>query len=347
MGPSRITLGIEEEYLLVDQSSRDLLSDPPQSLFKDCEARLASNVTPEFLRAQIEVGTPVCDSLGTARRELTRLRSCVSEVAEAHGAAIIAASTHPFAHWTSQRHTDKARYNALAKDIGAPARRMLICGMHVHVGIEDDDLRVELANQVGYFLPHLLALSTSSPYWEGIDTGLMSYRLSVFDEMPRTGLPERFESYGEYKRHVSMLVDAGIIEDASKIWWDVRPSARFPTLEMRIADMCTRLDDGMCIAALYVCMISMLIRLRRANQRWRSYANMLVAENRWRAQRYGVDEGLIDFGRGRIVPYAELLDEIIELVRPDAERLGCLSDVEHSTHHYRARHQRAQSTSGS
>lgn len=324
------TLGIEEEYLLVDRQSRDLLSDPPPTLFEACEARLASQVTPEFLRAQIEVGTPVCRSLTEARGELFRLRRTVSDVAQEHGAAIIAASTHPFARWSSQRHTDKERYNALAKDIGAPALRLMICGMHVHVGIEDDDLRVELMTQVGYFLPHLLALSTSSPFWEGIDTGLMSYRLSVFDELPRTGLPERFESFGEYQRHIQMLVNAGIVEDATKIWWDVRPSARFPTLEMRISDMCTRLEDAMSIAALYVCVISMLIRLRRNNQRWRTYANMLVAENRWRAQRYGVDEGLIDFGRGRIVPYADLLAEIIDLIRPDAERLGCLQDVEHA-----------------
>ncbi|MEZ5668195.1 MAG: carboxylate-amine ligase [Alphaproteobacteria bacterium] len=345
-----VTLGIEEEYLLVDRESRDLLSDPPPALFKACEQRLASQVTPEFLRAQIEVGTPVCRSLTEARQQLTHLRRSVCEVAEEHGAAIIAASTHPFAHWTRQRHTDKERYNTLARDIGAPARRLLICGMHVHVGIADDDLRIELANQVGYFLPHLLALSTSSPFWEGIDTGLMSYRLSVFDELPRTGLPERFESYGEYQRHVQMLVNAGIIEDATKIWWDVRPSARFPTLEMRISDMCTRLDDAMCVAALYVCVIAMLIRLRRANQRWRAYANMLVAENRWRAQRYGVDEGLIDFGRGRIVPYPELLGEIVDLIRPEAERLGCLSDVEHartivargtSAHNQRRIHQQA------
>ena len=330
MQAADITLGIEEEYLLVDRTSRDLLADPPAELFEACEARLAGQVTPEFMRAQIEVGTPVCRSLAEARDSLVHLRGCVGAVAENYDAAIIAASTHPFAHWTSQRHTDRERYNALAHDIGAPARRLLICGMHVHVGIDDDDLRIELANQVGYFLPHLLALSTSSPFWEGIDTGLMSYRLSVFDELPRTGLPEQFESYGEYQRHVQMLIGAGIVEDATKIWWDVRPSARFPTLEMRIADMCTRLDDALCIAALYVCMMSMLVRLRRANQRWRSYANMLVAENRWRAQRYGVDEGLIDFGRGQIVPYGELLDEIIELVRPDAERLGCVSDVDHA-----------------
>lgn len=330
MSEPGFTMGIEEEYLLVDRASRDLLADPPAELFRDCERRLSSQVTPEFLRSQIEVGTPICRSVGEARAALVRLRSTVAEVAAGYDAAIIAASTHPFAHWTTQRHTDKARYNELAQDIGGPVLRMLIGGMHVHIGVEDDDLRIDLANQLSYFLPHLLALTTSSPFWEGIDTGLMSYRISVWNELPRTGLPERFESFGEYRRHVQLLVDAGIVEDASKIWWDLRPSARFPTLEMRICDVCTRLDDAICVAALYACLVSMLLRLRRNNQRWRIYARMLVGENRWRAQRYGSDEGLIDFGRGAIVPYADLLDEIIELVRPDAETLGCLTDIAHA-----------------
>jgi len=330
MTETGLTMGIEEEYLLVDRASRDLVADPPPALFKACEARLEKQVTPEFLRSQIEVGTPVCRSIAEARAQLTYLRACVSEVAEQFGAAIIASSTHPFGQWASQRHTDRERYNALAKDIGGPALRLLICGMHVHVGVADDDLRIDLANQISYFLPHLHALSTSSPFWEGKDTGLMSYRLSVFDELPRTGLPERFESFAEYMRHVRVLVDAGVIEDASKIWWDVRPSARFPTLEMRASDMCTRLEDTLCIAALYVSLIAMLIRLRRRNQRWRIYANMLIEANRWRAQRHGIDEGLIDFGRGCVVPYPDLLEEIIALVRSEAEALGCLAEVEHA-----------------
>jgi carboxylate-amine ligase len=200
--------------------------------------------------------------------------------------------------------------------------------MHVHVGLGDDELRIDLLGQVSYFLPHLLALSTSSPFWQGQDTGLKSYRISVFDELPRTGLPESFESYGEYARHVEILIRAGVIEDASKLWWDVRPSARFPTLELRIPDVCTRLRDGIAVAAMYVCILRMLYRLKRNNQRWRRYSNMLIQENRWRAQRYGYAEGLIDFGIGEIVPYAELLDEIIELVRPDAEMLDCIEEVE-------------------
>jgi len=326
-----LTLGIEEEYLLVDPQTGDLARDPPKGLLAACEAACdpdAGAVSPEFMRAQIEVGTSICHSLGEAREKLASLRRGVIAGAESEGLALIAASTHPFANWHDQQHTDKARYNELARDMAAVARRLLISGMHVHVGIADDDLRIDLMNQMRYFLPHLLALTTSSPFWQGDDTGMLSYRLSVFDELPRTGTPGSFESYGEYQRHVGMLVDAGLIEDASKIWWDIRPSARFPTLEMRIADICTRLDDGITVAALYASLLAMLQRLRRNNQRWRVYAGMLIDENRWRAQRYGFSEGLVDFGRGAIVPYSELLEELIGMVSGEAGLLGCLDEVE-------------------
>ncbi len=324
------TIGVEEEYLLVDPTSRDVASDPPAEFMDECERLLEGHAKPEFLRSQIEIGTSVCRNVKQAREELAQLRTTVAEVAVKHGLAPIAASTHPFATWAAQRHTDKERYKVLARDMQTTARRMLICGLHVHVGIDDDELRIDLMNQVVYFLPHLLVLSTSSPFWQGRNTGLMSYRISVFDELPRTGLPERFESWGEYARHVDVMTKAGLLEDATKLWWDVRPSARFPTLEMRIADICSRVDDSVCIAALFICLLSMLYRLRRSNQRWRMYSNLLVNENRWRAQRYGYNEGLVDFGIGRVVPYAELLEEILELVREDAERLDCLAETEHA-----------------
>ena len=188
------TIGIEEEYLLVDRESRDLAREPPDALLRECESRLGDLVRPEFLRSQIEVGTQVCETVQAARANLAHLRRTVAEVAANYGLAPIAASTHPFAKWHEQAQTDKERYNILAESMQGVARRLLICGMHVHVGIDDDELRIDLLNQVGYFLPHLLALSTSSPFWRGQDTGLKSYRLSVFDELPRTGLPERFES---------------------------------------------------------------------------------------------------------------------------------------------------------
>lgn len=330
-----LTIGVEEEYLLVDPRSGDLVSDAGvQAAVVD---RIDSTVsgavgfaTPEFLRAQIEVGTGVCDTVGQLGSCLRHLRSAAAEAADAHGLAIIAASTHPMAVATDLQHTEADRYYSLADDLQEVARRMVICGMHVHVGIEDPEHRIDLLGQVAYFLPHLLVLSTSSPFWEGRDTGLKCYRLAVFDELPRTGLPERFESWSEYQRHVQALIKAGAIEDVSKIWWDIRPHGVYPTLEMRIADICTRLSDGLAVAAMFQCMISMLQRLRSSNQRWRTYANMLIDENRWRAQRYGADEGLIDFGLGAIVPYPDLLEELLEILLPDAERLDCVDELYHA-----------------
>lgn len=322
------TIGIEEEHLLVEPGSGALAVEPPEALLQECSGLMGGQINPEFLKCQIEVSTRVCRNLAEARSDLVNLRKAVSEVAARHGLAPIAASTHPFARWSDQRHSSGERYDRLARDLAGVARRLIICGMHVHVGIPDEDLRIDLMNQVSYFLPHLLALSTSSPFWQGEETGLHSYRLSVFDSLPRTGLPERFESWGEYQRMVNRLMQAGLIEDATKLWWDIRPSARYPTLEMRVTDVCTRLDDGIAVAALYVCLLAVLLKLRQKNQRWRVYANTLIDENRWLAQRYGTQGKLVDFGKGEATPYADLLEELIELTREEAQGLGCLADVE-------------------
>lgn len=324
------TLGIEEEYFLVDRATRDVAGDPPPEMLSECEALLAGQVGPEFLRSQIEVGTRVCASLAEARADLRRLRTTVAAVAAGHGMAPIAAATHPFARWDAQKTTERRRYADLRDDLQGVGRRLAICGLHVHIGIPDDELRIDLLNQACYFLPHLLALSTSSPFWRGDNTGLKSYRLAVFDELPRTGMPERFDSWGEYRRHVDVLTGAGLIADATKLWWDLRPSERFPTLEMRITDSCTSIEDSLTIAALFRCFLRMLWRLKRENQRWRIYARMLIEENRWRAQRYGTDLGLVDFGRGAIVPYADLLEEILALIDQDARHFGCLAEVGHA-----------------
>lgn len=321
------TLGIEEEYLLVDRQTRSLVVDPPQSLLNECEAQAEGQVSSELLRSQIEVGTRVCSNISEAREDLARLRKIIIDTAGDHGLAPIASSTHPFSSWKEQKHTQKDRYEALTIEMQGAARRLVICGMHVHVGIADDELRIDLMNQMSYFLPHLLALSCSSPFWGGRDTGLKSYRLTIFDALPRTGLPERFASWAEYQRHVHILMDAGLIEDSTRIWWDLRPSARFPTLETRVMDVCTRLDDAIALAALLVCVMRMLYRLRTRNQRWRIYTPMLIRENRWRAMRYSFDEGLIDLARGTVVPFADLIDEMIELVSEDAEALGCTAEL--------------------
>lgn len=325
----RFTIGIEEEYLLVDLKTRALASEPPTDMLARCNERTHGMVQPEFLKAQLEIGTKVCDTVGQARAQLASLRKNIADVTSEYGLAPIAASTHPFSSWEEQVHTDKDRYKVLADELQSVVRRLLICGMHVHVGIEDDDLRIDLLNQASYFLPHLLALSTSSPFWQGEDTGLQCYRLSVFNELPRTGLPERFDTFVDYQRHVGVLTDVGVIPDSSMIWWDLRPSMNYPTLELRITDVCTHLDDAAAVAALYQCLLRMLYRFRRSNQRWRIYANMLISENRWRAQRYGIDQGLIDFGRGQLVDFPALIDELLDMLSEDAEALECQAELAH------------------
>jgi len=323
----KFTMGIEEEYLLVDRDTRALVVDPPKNLMSECEDVLGEQVSAELLQSQIEIGTKVCANIQEAREDLTRLRKTIVDVAATHNLAPIAASTHPFSSWKDQKQTPKDRYESLTIEMQGAARRLVICGMHVHVGIEDDELRIDLMNQMAYFLPHLLALSCSSPFWGGRDTGLKSYRLTIFDALPRTGLPERFASWAEYERHVSILKNAGLIEDATRIWWDLRPSNRYPTLETRVMDVCTRMDDTLALAAMLVCLLRMLYRLRTRNQRWRIYTPMLIRENRWRAMRYSFDEGLIDLARGTVVPFDELLEEMLGLIAEDAEALGCTREV--------------------
>jgi carboxylate-amine ligase len=326
------TIGIEEEYLLVHPES-GALAEMPEDMLEACGSRLGKRVSPEFLRCQIEVGTGVCADVSEARADLANLRRTVAEIAAERGLAPIAASCHPFSDWKDQQVTQKDRYEGLERDMRGVARRLLICGMHVHVGIEDKEMRVDLANQLAYFLPHLLALSTSSPFWQGEDTGLASYRLTVFDNLPRTGLPPRFDGWSEFRRSVDLLSSLNVIEDASKIWWDLRPSHGFPTLETRICDVPPRIEDTLALAALIQATLRMLWRLSRRNQRWRVYDPFLVAENRWRAQRYGVGHGnegggLIDFGERRIRPVDELIGEWLDLLDEDAGALGSRAELE-------------------
>lgn len=323
------TVGIEEEYLLVDTETRDLVAKPDPKLWEGLREVLGPQVGPEFLKAQIEVATVKGKDLQEAHADLAHLRRDLSSVVSEYGAAIIAASTHPFAQWWDQQHTDDARYDKLAADFQQVARRLVICGMHVHVGIDDPDLRIDLMNQVRYFLPHILALSTSSPFWTARETGLMCYRLTVFKTLPRTGIPEEFSSWSEFDRHVQVLVAAGIIEDATKLWWDIRPSSRYPTLELRVPDVCTRLDDAIGVAALYMSLLEMLFRLRTENRRWRAYAPMLINENLWRAQRYGVQGSLMDYGRGELVETRDLVEELLVLTEVDARRLGVSDELNH------------------
>ena len=324
------TVGVEEEYLVVDRETRDLIKSPPPAMWDAINEVVGEAATHEFLKAQIEIRTGVCTKISEAREEVAQLRRDLSGIVSEHGGALIASSTHPFANWAHQETTEDDRYLRLADDFQQVARQLVICGMHVHVGIEDPDLRIDLMNQVKYMLPHMLALSTSSPFWDGVPTGLMAYRLVIFQNLPRTGIPEEFDSWAEYERYVNILVGAGLIEDASKLWWDIRPSSRFPTLEMRVSEVCTRLDDAMTIAALYQCMLGYLYRLRRNNQRWRIYAPGIIEENVWRAQRYGTDGSLVDFGKGELVPMADLVEEFIEVLAQDAVEFDVREEIRHA-----------------
>ncbi|MDS9468866.1 carboxylate-amine ligase [Paracoccus sp. MBLB3053] len=320
------SLGIEEEYLLVDPET-GALADAPDALMQACKDELGDQVSPEFLRCQIEIGTPVSADITEARDHLARLRATIARNAADFGLAPISVACHPLADWRHQGRTDKDRYARLSQAMRAVARRMLICGMHVHVGIDDTALRIDLMNQFRYFMPHLLALSASSPFWQGEETGLASYRTTVFSGYPRTGLPPDLGDWAAYERTTGVLMELGIIEDSSEIWWDLRPSARFPTLETRVCDACPRLADTITMAALIQATLRMLWRLAQRNMRWRQYDNFLIGENRWRALRHGLGQGLIDFGAGRIKPHAELAEEWLALIAEDADHLGSQPSV--------------------
>lgn len=323
------TVGIEEEYLLVDLDSHDV-HEPPPELLRECTERGAGRINPELLPARINVSTRVCRTVSEARADLAHLRSIVVETGREHGHAPIAASTHPFARPNRHVRTHWERLGEFAREIRKPLRPMMMCSMRVHVGLDNDDLRIDLMNQFAYFLPHLLALSCSSPFWEGEQTGFMSFRLPMLSSQPRTGLPESFVSYEDFRRQLDMLIRSGLMEDTTKIEWDLRPSSRHPTLETRILDCCTSIDDAVCLSALVATVLRMLYRLRRANRSWRRYSSVLVAENRWRAMRYSYDAKLLDLAKGELVAFPVLLSELLELIREDAEALDCLSEVEHA-----------------
>jgi len=324
---SPFSLGVEEEYLLVDPATRDLVASPDPAFMTSCRDALGDCVAHELLQAQVEIDTPPCADIAELAATVRRLRGGVVAAAEEHGMAVVAASTHPFANWRALRRVSRERYDELARDLRILADRLAICGMHVHVGVEDPDERVDLMSQATYFLPHLLTLSTSSPFWQGEPSGLMAYRPTIFRDLPRSGIPEPLENHRHWHELLATLADTGLCKDGSKVWWDLRPSIHFPTLEMRICDVCTRVDDAITIAAVFQALIATLHRLRRNNQSWRCYRRLLIEENKWRAQRYGVGGELADFGCRRLRPFAELVDELVELVVEEAERLGCAEEV--------------------
>ena len=316
-----LTIGIEEEYQLVNPVSRELTSyiseilEQGSLVFKD-------EVKPELLQSQIEIGSQVCDNIDDLKEDLIRLRKLVSEYAEKQKLSIIAAGTHPFSHWKDQVVTDKDRYIGFIDSTQYVGKRMLIFGMHVHIGIKDLDLRIDIMNQMRYFMPHILALSTSSPFWQGNDTGFKSFRSIIFEDLPRTGIPEIFNSYQDYKDYTNTLIKCNSISDPTKIWWDIRPHPIYPTLEFRICDCCTRLNDAIGIAALIQALVAKLIILRESNQTWRTYRGSLIHENKWRATKSGIDSNLLDLGKNKEVFYKDLMYEMLDFINDVIDELG-------------------------
>jgi carboxylate-amine ligase len=324
----QFTLGIEEEFQIVDPQTRELRSHVSEIL-EEGRMILGEKVKPEMIQAQIEVGTGICQNIQEARADLTRLRSIISHLARKKGLEIIAASTHPISQWHDQKIYDDPHYALLIEELQMVARSLLIFGLHVHVGVADRERQIHIMNAARYFLPHVLALSTSSPFWLGINTGLKSYRSEVFKKFPRTDIPDHFDSYHAYQRYVDLLLKTNSIGNPKKIWWDIRPHPYFPTLEFRVCDIPTRVDDTVAIAALFQAIVAKLNKLIDKNLGFRLYRRMLIQENKWRAVRYGLDGKLIDFGKQTEVPVRDLIHELLEFVDDVLDDLGSRQEVEH------------------
>ena len=327
-GIKSLTIGIEEEYQIIDPESRELTSfiskflEQGTLLFRD-------QMTPELLQSQVEISSKVCKNIQEAREEIQKLRRMISDFAEKNNRRILAAGTHPFSLWEDKSITDKERYMGLIHAMQYVARRLLIFGMHVHIGIEDRDLQIDIMNQMSYFMPHILTLSTSSPYWKGQNTGFKSYRSIVFEDLPRTGIPERFGSAAEYDQYVRTLINCNSIEEPSKIWWDIRPHSTFQTLEFRICDCTTKVNEAMAIAALIQALVAKLIQLRQSNQTWRKYRRSLIVENKWRACKNGINGKLIDFGQEQEISLRALMEEMLEFVDDVVDPLGSRQEIEY------------------
>lgn len=331
-----LTLGVEEEYQIIEPETRNLHSYISEFLSQDRNLSTAVDIKPEFMQSQVEVGSHICRNIKEVRQELKRLRRSVCEMADENGLKIAAASTHPFARWDEQSVTEGVRYKELLDDMQGVARRLLIFGMHVHVGFGDSDemkdLMVEIMNQARYFVPHILALSTSSPFWHGRNTGLKSYRSVIFEMLPRTGIPHSFISYDEFKHYEETMKKVGSFgqgDPVAKIWWDIRPHPIFDTLEFRISDICTTVDEAVCIAATFQALVAKLLKLRRQNMSWRRYRHMHITENKWRAVRYGIHGEMIDFGKQESVPFHFLMEELLDLVDDVLDDLGTREEVEY------------------
>jgi carboxylate-amine ligase len=324
----QFTLGIEEEFQIVDPHTRELRSHVSEIL-EEGKMLLGEQVKPEMIQSMIEVGTGICKDIKEVRSDITNLRGIVSGLARKKGLEIVAAGTHPFSDWQDQKIFENARYELIVEENQMIARSLLTFGLHVHVGVTDPDRAIHIMNAVRYMLPHVLALSTSSPFWLGVQTGLKSYRSEVFTRMPRTGIPDHFESDSAFQRYVRLLVETGCIDDGKKIYWDVRPHPFFPTLEFRICDIPTRVDDTIAIAALFQALVAKVNKLLDQNLTFRLHHKMLIEENKWRAVRYGLDGKMIDFGKSREVPVRDLIRELLEFVDDVVDDLGSRKEIGH------------------
>lgn len=320
------TLGIEEEFQLIDPESRGLRSHVYQ-LLEDGKEILKDQVKAELHQSIVEVGTAICRDIDEARSEVVRLRSGLAALARNRGLTIAAAGTHPFSHWQDQEITDLPRYHEIIEDMQQVARANLIFGLHVHVGVEDRELAIQIMNTVRYFLPHIYALSTNSPFWEGRNTGFKSYRSKIFDRFPRTGIPDNFRSRGEFDSYLALLIKTGCIDNGKKIWWDIRPHPFFDTLEYRICDVPMRVDETVALAALMQAVTAKVAKLIKQNLGFRLYRRLLINENKWRAARYGISGKLIDFGRQAEVPAVDLIHELLEFVDDVADELGSRKEL--------------------
>jgi carboxylate-amine ligase len=324
----QFTLGIEEEFQIVDPATRELKSHVSEIL-EEGKLLLGEKIKPEMIQSMIEVGTGVCANIHEAREDLTKLRCIISNLAKKKGMEIVAASTHPFSKWSEQEIYDGDRYKLLVDELQMVARSLLIFGVHVHVGVPDLDRRIQIMNAARYFLPHVLALTGSSPFWLGFNTGLKSYRSEVFKKFPRTEIPDHFESYQQYQTYVDLLVKMNCIQNGSKIWWDVRPHHLFPTLEFRICDIPTRVDDTIAIAALFQAIVAKLNVLTEGNLGFRIYHRRLILENKWRAIRYGLDGMMLDLGKQKEVPARDLIRELLDFVDDVVDPLDSRKEIEH------------------
>lgn len=323
------TIGIEEEFQLVDRETFALRSHISE-MIKAAKPTLGDQIKPEILQSVVEVGTKVCTDIVEAAEQVSLLRAALGHLAAQHGLHIAAAGTHPWSDWRDQEITEHERYRSLVQDMQDVVRALTIFGLHVHIGVDDRQRAIEIMNEARYFLPHLLALSTNSPFWRGRQTGLHSYRCVVWNRFPRTGIPDAFSTWDDFENLVDAMVRTGCIDDAKRIWWDIRPHPFFHTIEFRICDMQTKAEETVTLAALMQAIVAKLYRLRERNLGFRQYHRSLLMENRWRAMRHGLEGKLIDFGKEQEVPIADLLDELLWFIDEVVDDLGSRSHVEHA-----------------